>query len=487
MAQSGQDILDIIRSAVSERSLFAPGVSRVALAVSGGADSVCLLHAMTRLCGEFGVCLCVAHLNHGVRGADADADQEFVRELAAAHGLEYFTETVDVPSMLVPGGPSLEQACREQRMAFYDRALEALGAQRIATAHTMSDQAETMLLRLLRGASLRGLAAMSFRTGNIVRPLLAAPRARVREYVRANALEFREDATNADERHGRNRVRHTLMPLLEKEFNPRAERSLFALSQLLRADSDYLEQEAARALGEAAAARAPGEMRLQLSKLAALPDALLRRALVLAYYETVAASPAPGLRQQHALDLAHAVKRGGTGHVVELPGGVTAVRGYEQIVFSSTRDTLETGRLGIECALDQARLMELLNGEGAGPVVQHCAPLGVTLEFSIVSADRNAIFGNHDPDTAYFDPQSVRGPLTVRTPVAGDRFRPLGMGADKKLQDFFVDEKTPRAQRRNAPLLVCGGRIMWIIGKRIDDRFKAVRDARTALRVRRLK
>jgi tRNA(Ile)-lysidine synthase len=482
MAGQERDIHAIIRSAAKRHGLFAPGVLRVALAVSGGADSVCLLHALAQLHDEFGISLGVAHLNHGVRGAHADADQAFVCNFAHHYGFEFYTEKIDVPSLVEPGGPSLEQVCREQRMDFYKRALKHLGAQRIATGHTLSDQAETMLMRVLRGTSLRGLAAMDFVNGNIIRPLLAAPRELVREYVRENGLEFHEDATNADVHYTRNRVRQTLMPVLKEIFNPQAEQRLFSLSQLLRTDLDFLEDQAELAYHKARTARIGNEIHLDLNELAQLHDAILSRVLIMAYYKMDSAGPARSLQQGHVLDMMHAVREGGTGHVVALPGNLCFEKHYEKIVFKPIEE--QKGQAGFEYQLEPDMLPKLM---GAGEKNTACFkfdPPGIVIEMKIMDKLDSSISNNSDEHSAYFDAHKISGSIIVRSPRPGDRFIPLGMNHEKKLQDFFVDQKIPFAERQSIPVFTAGNDIMWVAGYRISNRYKVDANTNKVLAIR---
>ena len=480
MAHPTKDIQELIRQSVRTHALLEQGVSRVALAVSGGADSVCLLHAMAGLRREFGIDLCVAHLNHGVRGAQADEDQKFVRSLAGEHGLAIYTETIPVPSLVEPGGPSLEQVCREQRMDFYERALDKLDAQRMATGHTLSDQADTVLMRVLRGTSLRGLAAMQFKSGHIIRPLLAAPREIVRACVAQNNLPFREDETNTDERYTRNRLRHSLMPVIKNIFNPQAEQRIFALAQLLRTDCDFLENQAQLAYQKARTARIGEEIHLDCGELALLHKAVLSRVLILAYYKMAAQGPSRTLQQQHIVAMMQCVTQGRTGCVIELPGRFVLEKAYGTMVFrpaaSRQQDT------DFEHPLDTERISGLITGATAGPETVTCAPPGVALEFATAHESREQIRNNRDRNTVYFDADRLQGPMVLRSARPGDRFYPLGMAVEKKLQDFFTDKKIPRNTRQQVPLLVCGRDIVWVAPHRIDHRYRVRENTRNVLK-----
>ena len=281
MHSLAQEVLSAIRAA----HLINPG-DRVAVAVSGGADSVALLRLLLDLKNELGVVLSVVHFNHHIRGADSDSDEAFVTELAERHDLELHRSGDDVPSYAAAEHLSLEAAARRLRYRYFESLLRARAVDRIATAHTLDDQAETVLLRILRGAGTRGLAGIfpsvevkseapeATVCGHIVRPLLSCRRIAVEEYLRSLQQPWRDDLSNLDPKHLRNRVRQQLLPLLELEFTPAVRRRLFHLADIARGEEAYWEQMVAAALPSL-------RQRNQVSipKLLAEPLALQRRIL----------------------------------------------------------------------------------------------------------------------------------------------------------------------------------------------------------------
>ncbi|HEX4602839.1 MAG TPA: tRNA lysidine(34) synthetase TilS, partial [Candidatus Angelobacter sp.] len=223
-----------------EQRLLQPG-DRVAIACSGGADSVALLRLLLELRQELGIVLSVAHFHHQIRGAAADADKQFVAELAARHQLEFHSGSGDVPARAVARKISLETAAREMRHQWFAGLVHQGKAQKIATAHTLDDQAETVLMRILRGTGARGLAgiAPAQKTKNLVRPLLQTRRTEIEAYLNSIGQPWREDSSNQDLAHTRNRIRHVLLPLLEREFNPSIRETLADLAEQARAEEDY--------------------------------------------------------------------------------------------------------------------------------------------------------------------------------------------------------------------------------------------------------
>jgi tRNA(Ile)-lysidine synthase len=365
------------------------------IGVSGGADSVALLDALVQL----GYRPHVAHLNHQWRGAESDADAQFVRELAGRYGLPATIESHRVE-------PN-EDAARQARLAFFESVAARTGIHTLALAHTADDQAETFLLRLIRGAGLDGLAGMATEKQigslRIVRPMLTVRRGEVIEYLRSRQLTWREDASNADRRFLRNRIRHELLPLLEREYNPGIRDALVRTAEILRAEAERD------------------------------PVAAERRAIRQLSFEQVEA-----LRK------------------------LAAKEGWK---------TTEQWPLN-------------LGGE------TRVAQLGVVLECAglpALSDARKRQRGGKPPHSTeeHFDADALGEAPFIRTWREGDRFQPLGMTGEKKLQDFFVDEKVPRRSRGRVPLLCAtDGRIAWVVGYRIAEPFKVTERTRRVVRIR---
>ncbi|MGH9634322.1 MAG: tRNA lysidine(34) synthetase TilS, partial [Candidatus Angelobacter sp.] len=232
-------MLEKVLKYIREQQLLRPG-ERVAVACSGGADSVTLLHIMAELRETLGIVLSVAHFHHQIRGAEADADQRFVEDLAARLRVDFYTASENVPQHAAQRKISLETAARELRHEWFAELIKQGKADKIATAHTLDDQAETVLMRILRGTGARGLAgiAPAHKAKHLVRPLLATSRREVEGYLKAKSQGWRDDSSNLDLGHTRNRVRHTLLPLLERDFNPAIRQTLADLAEVAQAEDD---------------------------------------------------------------------------------------------------------------------------------------------------------------------------------------------------------------------------------------------------------
>jgi tRNA(Ile)-lysidine synthase len=331
-----EPVLEYIR----RRGLLKAG-GRVGVAVSGGADSVALVRLLLELRGELGLVLSVAHFHHGIRGAEADADAEFVAGLAKSYKLGLHSGNGDVPAHARARRASVETAARELRYQFFAKLLESGAVDRIATGHTLDDQAETVLMKTLRGAGTRGLAGIypSLHSG-MVRPLLGVRRRELEEYLRGLGQEWREDSTNRDRQHLRNRVRHELVPLLEREFNPEVTRVLGETAEVARAEEEFWQREVERLLPEVCSGEGGS---LQLKPLLTQPLAVQRR-LVRAALERAGAS----FDFRHGEEMLRLAQR--SKGALELAGGWRVVRGKGELRIEKPGESagarLSPGRAG---------------------------------------------------------------------------------------------------------------------------------------------
>ena len=451
---------------IRKHQLF-PAGARVLVALSGGADSVALLHVLRALAADGAVTLAgAAHLNHLLRGDDAEGDEQFCRGLAAAWDLPLVVERVDVAGAARDRRRSVEDTARALRYAFLLRAADRLSADAVAVGHTRDDQAETFLLRLLRGSGSRGLGGIRPRAGRVVRPLLEISRADLRAYAAAHGLPWREDATNQDRSIPRNRIRHELLPQLET-YAPGIAATLARTAALLREDDEYLTAEAAAHGG--AVVRERGERTLlDAARLTALPPALASRVALLAL-ETRAPGRHLGFEHvQKVLELA----AGAEGDAAALPGQVGR----------RTRTTVELA-LPPPVAFSNFFSFPLsVPGEVQTP------GWSISAAWPPPGGAVPALEGRGCQAVVAAGP--LREPLTVRSRRPGDRFRPLGMGGKRrKLQDFLVDRKVARRERDGLPLVVDrDDRIVWVVGHGVAEDFRvtAPEEAVILLTARRL-
>jgi len=458
-------MLERIDSFIREKGLLSPG-DRLVVAVSGGPDSVCLLHVMHRLSASWGFSLVVAHLEHGLRGAASLGDALFVQRLAAQWGWPVVVERRDIKGIIKEQGGSVQDVCRQQRFAFLRQVAQTHGAQAILLAHHAGDQAETLLLHLLRGAGSSGLKAMAprdiaFGETVYVRPLLRESKEAILAYLREQRLGYRVDASNATLDYTRNRVRLEIMPLLAA-LNPEIELALVRSAELLYAEDSYLNQVAEKALEETKSCQ-PQRWALHAARLLDYPLAVRRRVLRL-LWQQISGGP-QDLAFGH-VEEALALLEQDVGSRTSWPYGWQVRRSYDTLVWERA---------------DQQRV--------ATTVATLSLPGKVMLPQGQIEATILPIsqFTGYDLDplVAYCDLESLAvAELQVRYWQPGDFFYPLGLKGSKKLQDYFTDIKLERWERERVPLVVRGKDIVWIAGHRLDDRWRVTAESKKLLRLK---
>ena len=450
-------LADRVAASVEGQALIPRG-GRVVAAVSGGGDSVALLHLLAELTGRGLLTLAgVAHVNHRLRRPDSDEDERFCRNLASRFGVPCLVESVAVDDVARSRRVSVEQAGHQVRHAFFGRAAGELGAARVALGHTIDDQAETVLLRLIRGAGAAGLSGMSPRAGLVVRPLLGVSRAELRGYLADRGIAFREDASNADLRVPRNRVRHELLPHL-RTYSPKIVEALARQADIAQADEAWLSRRANEA-GADLVSQNRGAIEMDAAGLTALPPALARR-VVREALERVA----PG-RAAIGFDPIERVRRvaAGGGRRADLPGcRVERAAGIVRLV----------ARTGRGAPVPPPGFAYRLEIPGEVPVPE----ANMVVRAEVVEPEAAGFPGRgaaDGPTAVVAVPAAV--PLVVRSWRFGDRYRPLGLGGrSRKLQDLFVDRKVPRDDRGRVPLVLdADGRVIWVIGFGIAHDFRA--------------
>ncbi len=458
-------LLDRVRRTIRRHHLATPE-TRVLAAVSGGPDSVALVHLLRELHERGELQLAgLAHLNHQLRDA-ASLDEQFCLELAAGAGVPIEIDREDVAARAARERRSLEDAARAARYEFLERARVRRGAAVVALGHTRDDQAETYLLRLLRGAGVRGLAAMHPQAGVMIRPLLDCRRADLREFLGARGIPFVIDESNADVAIPRNRVRAELLPLLERRFNPAIVEVL--ADQAAAARDEWLWLEAAAEQLRAESWDAEGAT-LDATALAAAPRALCRYVLWRAMTRAAGGRP---LGFEHVEAAMALLEPGGEGHGIDAPGH--RVERVGATVVLRSRPAGATGRSApVRTNLFSYSLS--IPGEVLVPEA------GRLVSAELENGSRPA-----EPGVAVRVRQDAVGcRLAIRNRRAGDRFRPAGLDGHKRLQDFFVDRKVPRAERDQVPIVVDEqDRIVWVGGYALDEAFRVTDPAQGVIILR---
>jgi tRNA(Ile)-lysidine synthase len=459
---SVHDLARQVGEYVRRNHLLKPG-DRVGVAVSGGADSVALLRVLLELRSELGLVLSAVHFNHKLRGEESEEDQHFVQELAREHHLTLHAGSGTVRGYAAEKHISIETAARELRYQYFSKLLENT-LDRVATGHTLDDQAETVLLRLVRGTGNRGLAGIYPRrpaTGvvspaeqpEIVRPLLGIRRKELESYLSALAQSWREDPSNRDLRHSRNRMRHGILPRLERHFNPQVREALAEAAEIARAEEEYWEAELNRVLPQILAppqskTLAKSALVLGISGLRNLPVALQRRVI-----RALAASRQLGLefrKVEEIRELALASRPAGRVDLGETWGAV--------------RDRDE---LGLVCLVPGAAA----DYEYPLPIPGRAfvPELGTTFEAQLVPADMAQGYNSEHLLSA----EDLKSPLLVRNWRAGDRFWPAHRKSAKKIKELLQELRVTGTDRKYWPVIVSRGEVVWVRGMPASQQFRS--------------
>ena len=464
MKQAGGGVREKVQELLRKESLLRPG-DRVAVAVSGGADSVALLRVLLELQSELGLVLSVAHFHHQIRGAEADADRQFVAGLAQEFQLEFHSGSGDVPAYARTHKLSLETAARELRHRWFADLVQHGLADKVATAHTLDDQAETVLLRMIRGAGVRGLAGIApvQKQKKLVRPLLSIRRQEVEAYLDSIHQAWRDDSSNLDLRHMRNRVRHTLLPLLESEFNPSIRQTLAAMAEVARAEDHYWEKELERLLPRLVREGKPTRsgrsatgartLAVDIAALCALPEAIRRMVLL-----RTAGMLGVSLEFKHIQQLTGAIESPKQRHALSLPGGLSVQRGLRELVLTLRPD-----------AVADYHYLLPIPGEVVVP------ELGKAIRARVISVGKQKI---SDYNTALLLNRNLLAPeLTVRNWQAGDRFFSPHSRSPKKVKELLqpsrLGARLSPTERKLWPVIESAGAIVWIRGFPVPQAFAA--------------
>ncbi len=449
--------LAAVEDSLSRHGLVAPG-DRVLVALSGGPDSVALLCALHRLAPRRGIRLAVAHLHHGIRGAAADADVIRCRRLARDLGLAFITGRVDVPAEAQRAGLSLETAARQLRYAFLTEAAAAHGCRKIALGHQKNDNAELVLMNLIRGSGPLGLAGMPpARQDGFIRPLLEIGRRQIIDFLEAIGAGWAEDETNRHLDHTRNWVRQVLLPLIAERANPAVADALHRTARIAREEELWLAAIVRDLYRSSVVAETTGRVVLDTAVLEQMPPAARRRVLRCAIGR---------LREDlHRIGLAHIeaalalMADAGRARRLDLP---------HRLRIQATAGRLEILRCDTACLrqpVNPPAFRYALEGPGRIAIPE----LAVEALASIESGPPSETDLGAGQWSAFFDIHTVSFPLIVRSAVSGDRFHPLGAGGRQKVAKFFIDHKIPRPLRQTYPVVESGGRIVWLAGQRLAE------------------
>lgn len=452
----------------------------VVAGVSGGPDSLCLLDVLETLRPTFDLTLTIAHVNHQLRGADSQADEGFVRTVAAQRQLPLFVESVDVAAVAAQRKQSLEEAARQLRYAFLGRVARQVGAAKIAVGHNADDQVETILMHFLRGTGLAGLRGMlpltdlaqlrlnpnDFPSSSflLIRPLLETSRREIEVYCQARGLETRQDFSNQDTTFFRNRLRHELIPQLET-YNPNIRQILQRTAKVMVAEAEFLQEQLALVWQTVIRSESAEKIELDLAAWRKLPLALKRSTLRHAV-QTLRRS-LRDINFEHIETAVNLIEKGSVGAKATLPQGLLLTLDYQTFIIAPENVPLDSA------LLDQPHLRQAeplaLNLPGVTPLPDTNWQLrAIFLRPDQVQLDS---LSQIDRWEAYLDAETVGPQPVLRPRRPGDIFAPLGLGGRRqKVNEFMINKKIPAGWRQFVPLLVAAGQVLWVCGYSPDER-----------------
>lgn len=458
--------------------LIKPGET-VVVGVSGGADSAALLHLLwqRRQDPQLPFRVVAAHLNHQTRGVDSDTDAEFVQQESTRLGVDCFVEHRNIPEIAARLGLGIEETGRRERYAFFERICLKAGAHVVAVAHHADDQAETVLHRILRGTGLRGLGGMSAvrpltprSEVRLVRPMLEHTRAELRAYLDAHKIAFREDSSNQSLEPVRNRIRLNVLPLLEQQINPQVRGALIRLAEQARWFEEYFHESVIRTFETLIVSQSEDTLILNAQAMAR-KSRLLQTGLIREAYVSLGPGEAD-LTFDHLVRVSEMVSEPVSGKVIQLPGGVSVEKRYDQLIFTNL----------LRPELDPEFEPVTLHVPGVTTLPQRLVQLGS--EVLLPPAEQVLSLAQAgSPLSEHFDLDALKLPLVVRTRRPGDRFCPLGVHGSKTLSDYLTDAKVPPDERRKIVVVFDQVGPIWIVGHRIDDRVKLKPGTRRVLHI----
>jgi tRNA(Ile)-lysidine synthase len=472
-----QDLLTSVRHTLSVFKMLKQG-DGVLVGVSGGPDSVALLHALIEISRTWPLRVGVAHLNHGLRGTESDADAAFVENLAKKLNLVFFSEHANFFHAQSHPRKSLEETCREARYAFFNRVADREGFDKIAVGHHADDTAEMILINLIRGSGASGLKGIPPVRGKIIRPLIRVSRESIVSYLQDNQFCYRIDSSNSDQRFLRNKIRHQLLPILKSQYNPNICETLNRLGNLMSAEEEWISGHVDLILEQCVQSRDDHGIALSIDRLREFHTAAQRRVI------------------RRAISLVKGdLRRISLAHVIAVMDHFThAAKNLRLDLPDRIRIRLQEGRLLI--SREKKSLRSIKHSEKndhsvcfertiqaeeifEGPVLIEARRLGLRFKKSDIKDIRNV--NELSSDTAFFDWDRLTFPLKVRNYRTGDVFVPLGMRGSQSLKKFFVNNKISRKERLRVPLLLSEDKIIWVIGARISDPVKIRPETNTVL------
>ena len=452
-----------VLSAIREYNLIQEN-DNIVVGVSGGPDSMTLLYVLLEIKPLINFDIHIVHVNHGVRGEEAKSDQLFVEKVAKELDLPYYTKNVNMIEYGKEKGISSEEAGRELRYGFFREILASVGGGKIAVAHNMNDQAETLIMRFLRGTGIDGLKGMDFKTKDIIRPILGIDRREIEAYIEKNNIKTVLDKTNLEPIYSRNKVRLELIPYIEENFNPNIVNTLWRMSRISTVDSRFLEEYSEGRFNNIVKNHDKHSIILDGEKFLREDKSIQQRIIrssILKINDSL-----QGITEAQIASVVNLFLTSDTGKEVHLSNNIIAKTSYGDLIIEKGA-VKEVNKYSFELKF---------------PGLNNLEDIGYSFSIEVFPLEKDFIM-NKERNIKYFDFDLVKGSLAVRNRLDGDRFTPFGMRGTKKLKDYFIDEKVPKELRDRIPLIVDDEDILWVVGYRTNDLYRITKKTKTVLSI----
>ncbi|MCY6960340.1 tRNA lysidine(34) synthetase TilS [Clostridium brassicae] len=456
-------MIEKIMNTIKQNAMFKEG-DKVIVGVSGGPDSICLLHVLYTLKEELRITLAAAHINHCLRGEEADKDEEYVKRFCNELGIECFVKKIDVHKLSKEKSISCEMAGREVRYKFFEEILNNIEGQKIAIAHNANDQAETVLMRIMRGTGLEGLVGIkAVRDEIYVRPILNVSRNEIESYCEVNKLNPRIDKTNLENIFTRNKIRLELVPYIQQNFNKDIIEALNRMADTIRVDNDYINKVSTELYRK--------YCKKLKSKVIIYKEAFQENEAIVTRIIRMSLNEIKGdlrnFEKVHIYDIIN-IQKNSTGKVAMLPNNIEVINNYGDISLYIKKEVNLINNREYTLEINKKNYLEDLD-------------LNISLK---VYTNKKCLDSKKNNLIKYFDYDKIDGDIKLRYRKNGDKFTPLGMRGSKKLKDLFMDLKIPKDERNNIPLICFKEEIAWIVDYRVSDKFKIDENTKNILQIK---
>ena len=455
-------MLTKVKAWINKHTMLTEG-DKILVACSGGPDSLALLHIFNELSAQYNIRIFAAHLDHMFRGLESAQEAAFVADFCQARHIPCFSAAIDVPKFIKQTGLSGEDAARVVRYQYLRRIAQELGGAKIATGHHRDDQAETVLINILRGAGSAGIRGIQPVNGEIIRPLLSVSRTEITEYCLAHHLEPRLDSSNLQTNYLRNRIRIILLPELEKQYNVAVKDALCRTATIIGDEHDFI-QERAQSMWSQVVTEQADKIFIDAKKMESVHIAVKREVFRMAIEKKQGCLT--GISFHHVEMLLELLANGRVGSIAQLPGKLAAYKSYDGL-YLGVRDVTLPAKVDYR--------VQVLSVPGTTCITE----LGLVITTELTD-ERNSTLQSH---VAVFDWLALQPPIVVRVRRDGDKFQPLGFHGNKKLKKFFIDAKVPQHLRDCTPIICDSQGIIWVGGYRQAESGKVTEQTKRFLKI----